>query len=186
MLWTMKHWARVMGPCAGSDGDLLFKKSSVNLTRMEEFSFGPLFNNGSVEKTVAPTNASAKVAADGLTQSVVTGRSSAVQLKVPADVTVEPLKVGIEIVSPNSLTSERTRSVGSEDVPQPKIGVEVATEITLSKVILKQIVAEVGGTVGNLAEEPRPPEEEVRSEVRTKTSTEEVKPLPSPTSCMKA
>lgn len=36
-----------MGPCAGSDGDLLFEKSNVNLTRMEEFSFGPLFNNGS-------------------------------------------------------------------------------------------------------------------------------------------
>lgn len=44
MLWTIEHWAKVMGPCAGSDGDLLFKKSSVNLTRMEEFSYGPLFN----------------------------------------------------------------------------------------------------------------------------------------------
>ncbi|OAE24921.1 hypothetical protein AXG93_2931s1640 [Marchantia polymorpha subsp. ruderalis] len=29
-----------------SDGNLLFEKSSVNLTRMEEFSYGPLFNNG--------------------------------------------------------------------------------------------------------------------------------------------
>lgn len=46
MLWTMEHWARLMGPCAGSDGDLLFEKSSMNLTRMEEFYFGPLFNNG--------------------------------------------------------------------------------------------------------------------------------------------
>ncbi|OAE32017.1 hypothetical protein AXG93_4378s1000 [Marchantia polymorpha subsp. ruderalis] len=46
MLWTIKHWVRVMGSCAGSDGDLLFKKSSMNLTHMEEFSFRPLFNNG--------------------------------------------------------------------------------------------------------------------------------------------
>ncbi|OAE33150.1 hypothetical protein AXG93_4773s1230 [Marchantia polymorpha subsp. ruderalis] len=37
---------KVMEPCAGSDGDLLFEKSSVNLTRMEEFSYGPLFNTG--------------------------------------------------------------------------------------------------------------------------------------------
>ncbi|OAE32555.1 hypothetical protein AXG93_4334s1000 [Marchantia polymorpha subsp. ruderalis] len=41
----------------------------------------------------------------------------------------------------------------------------------LSEVILKQIVAEVGGTVGNITEisEPPPPEEEVRPEVATKT-----------------
>ncbi|OAE24579.1 hypothetical protein AXG93_2415s1610 [Marchantia polymorpha subsp. ruderalis] len=38
--------AKVMGPCAGSDGDLLFEKSSVGLTRTEEFSYGPLFSYG--------------------------------------------------------------------------------------------------------------------------------------------
>lgn len=64
--------------------------------------------------------------------------------------------------------------MGSEDVPQPKTGEEVATEFTLSKAILEQIV-----TVENLAKESKPPlqEEEVRSEIRTKTSSEEVKPL---------
>ncbi|OAE28730.1 hypothetical protein AXG93_1617s1140 [Marchantia polymorpha subsp. ruderalis] len=46
MMWRIEHWAKVMGPCAGSDGDLLFEKSSVNLTRMEEFSCVPLFNTG--------------------------------------------------------------------------------------------------------------------------------------------
>lgn len=49
------------------------------------------------------------------------------------------------------------------------------TEVTLSEAILEQIVAEVGGTVGNQVEEPRlsPPEEEVSM----KTSDEEVKTL---------
>lgn len=46
MLWTIEHWAKVMGPCAGSDGDLLFEKSSVGLTRTEEFSYGSLFSSG--------------------------------------------------------------------------------------------------------------------------------------------
>ncbi|OAE34087.1 hypothetical protein AXG93_2891s1110 [Marchantia polymorpha subsp. ruderalis] len=35
-----------MGPCAGSDGDLLFEKNSVGLTRGEEFSYRPLFESG--------------------------------------------------------------------------------------------------------------------------------------------
>ncbi|OAE22125.1 hypothetical protein AXG93_1175s1350 [Marchantia polymorpha subsp. ruderalis] len=28
MLWTIEHWVKVMGPCVGSDGDLLFEKRS--------------------------------------------------------------------------------------------------------------------------------------------------------------
>ncbi|OAE35313.1 hypothetical protein AXG93_392s1620 [Marchantia polymorpha subsp. ruderalis] len=83
------------------------------------------------------------------------------------------------MVSPNSLSLERMRSLGSEDVPQPNIGGEVATEVTLSEAILEQIVAEVDGTVGNQVEEPRPPppEKEVTLEVSMKTSSEEVKTL---------
>ncbi|OAE33099.1 hypothetical protein AXG93_1913s2010 [Marchantia polymorpha subsp. ruderalis] len=46
MLWRIEHWTKMMGPCAGSDGDLLFEKSSVRLTRIEEFSYGPLFSFG--------------------------------------------------------------------------------------------------------------------------------------------
>lgn len=34
-----------MEPCTGSNGDLLFEKSSVELTLIEEFSYGPLFNS---------------------------------------------------------------------------------------------------------------------------------------------
>ncbi|OAE20491.1 hypothetical protein AXG93_4698s1430 [Marchantia polymorpha subsp. ruderalis] len=45
-LWMIEHWAKLMGPCAGSDVDLLFEKSSVGLTRIEEFSYGPLFSSG--------------------------------------------------------------------------------------------------------------------------------------------
>lgn len=46
MLWMIEHWASVMGPCAGSDGDLMFEKDIVKITRAEEFTFGPLFKNG--------------------------------------------------------------------------------------------------------------------------------------------
>ncbi|OAE32674.1 hypothetical protein AXG93_2384s1000 [Marchantia polymorpha subsp. ruderalis] len=46
MLWTIEHWTMVLGPCAGSEGDLLFEKNSVGLTRGEEFSYGPLFETG--------------------------------------------------------------------------------------------------------------------------------------------
>ncbi|OAE19998.1 hypothetical protein AXG93_3213s1000 [Marchantia polymorpha subsp. ruderalis] len=136
-------------------------------------------SGGSVKKTVAPTNVSAEVAVDEPTQPVVTKGPHMVQVEVPAHVTLEPSKKRTKIASPNSLSSKHTRSVGSENVPQLKIGEEEATEFTLSEAILEQIVAEVGGIVRNLAKEPRPPppEEEVRSEIRTKTSSEEVKPL---------
>ncbi|OAE21890.1 hypothetical protein AXG93_1998s1300 [Marchantia polymorpha subsp. ruderalis] len=40
MLWTIEHWTKVLGRCAGSDGDLIFEKISVVLTRTEEFSYG--------------------------------------------------------------------------------------------------------------------------------------------------
>ncbi|OAE30334.1 hypothetical protein AXG93_4201s1350 [Marchantia polymorpha subsp. ruderalis] len=109
------------------------------------------------------------------TQLVVIEGHSSVLVEVPADGTVEPLKERTEMVSPNSLSSERTRSGGSEDVPQPKIGGEVMKEVTLSEAILEQIVAEVGGTVGNRVEEPGPPPPE--EEVKMKTSGEEVKTL---------
>ncbi|OAE31110.1 hypothetical protein AXG93_1928s1030 [Marchantia polymorpha subsp. ruderalis] len=46
MLWTVEHWTKVMGPCAGSDEDLLFEKSSVGLTCTKEFSYGPFFSSG--------------------------------------------------------------------------------------------------------------------------------------------
>lgn len=38
MLWTIKHWTTVLGPCAGNEGDLLFEKNSIGLKRGEEFS----------------------------------------------------------------------------------------------------------------------------------------------------
>ncbi|OAE33771.1 hypothetical protein AXG93_4361s1040 [Marchantia polymorpha subsp. ruderalis] len=44
MLWTIEHWTKAMGPCAGSDGDILFERSSVGLTRTKEFSHRPLFS----------------------------------------------------------------------------------------------------------------------------------------------
>lgn len=102
---------------------------------------------------------------------------SAVTVEVPADVTVEPSEERREIASLSFLSSQQTLFVGSEDVLESKFIEEVATEFTLSEAILERIVVEVGGTVGNIAEdlEPPPLEEEVRSKIRTKTSEEKVK-----------
>ncbi|OAE22113.1 hypothetical protein AXG93_1175s1230 [Marchantia polymorpha subsp. ruderalis] len=87
---------------------------------------------------------------------------------------MEPSEERTEIASPSFLSSEQTRSVGSDNMLQPKSGEEVAKELTLSEAILEQIVAEVDGTVGNIIEDPDPPppEEEVKSEIATKTSEE--------------
>ncbi|OAE23091.1 hypothetical protein AXG93_2590s1010 [Marchantia polymorpha subsp. ruderalis] len=73
----------------------------------------------------------------------------------------------------------KTQFVGSEDILQPKSSEELVKELTLSEAILEQIVAEIGGIVGNITEFPKPPspEEEVRSEVATKTSEEGPKTL---------
>ncbi|OAE23962.1 hypothetical protein AXG93_2836s1020 [Marchantia polymorpha subsp. ruderalis] len=67
----------------------------------------------------------------------------AVLIKVPADGTVEPLKEGTEMVSPNSLSLERTRSAGSEEVLKPKTSEELVKELTLSDEILEQVVAQI-------------------------------------------
>ncbi|OAE26459.1 hypothetical protein AXG93_815s1210 [Marchantia polymorpha subsp. ruderalis] len=88
------------------------------------------------------------------------------------DASVEPTQQVVE-GEPSA-----TRSVGSEDVIQPKSGEELAKEFTLTEAILKQIVAEVGGTVENITEylEPPPPEEELRSKrkiAEAKTAKEE-------------
>ncbi|OAE29337.1 hypothetical protein AXG93_3102s1640 [Marchantia polymorpha subsp. ruderalis] len=81
------------------------------------------------------------------------------------------------MVSPNSLSSERTRSVGSEEVPQPKTSEELAKELTLSEEILEQVVAHVGGTVVDATDIPLPPSpvKDVRPEVEKKISEEKSK-----------
>lgn len=53
----------------------------------------------------------------------------------------------MEIVSSNSLSSERTQTAGSEGIPHPKTSEELVKELTLSDEVLEQIVAQFGGTV---------------------------------------
>lgn len=100
--------------------------------------------DSSVEITVAAANVLVKEATIKPTQPMVTGGPSAVTVEVPTDVAVEPLEERTKTASSSFLSLKQTRSVGSEDVPQPESGKEVAKELTLSEAILKQIVAEVG------------------------------------------
>lgn len=67
----------------------------------------------------------------------------------------------------------------SEYVPQSKTREELAKEFMQSEEILEQIVAQVGGTVGDIIDilAPPPPQEEVRSEVAEKTLKEGPKEL---------
>lgn len=45
LLWTVKHWTHVLGPCAGKEGDYIFKKKSVRVKQAVEFTFAQLFKN---------------------------------------------------------------------------------------------------------------------------------------------
>lgn len=87
------------------------------------------------------------------------------------------MKEGTETVSSNSLSSERTRFVDSEEVPQPKTSEELVKELTLSEEILEHVVVQVGGTVVDAADVtlPSSPVEDVRPEEEKKTSEEELK-----------
>lgn len=71
--------------------------------------------DSNVEKTFAPIVDTLEVAAGESTQPVVIEGPSADLVEVPEDKTVEPSKEGTEMISPNSLSSERTRSLGSEE-----------------------------------------------------------------------
>lgn len=76
------------------------------------------------------------------------------------------MKEGVEIISPNFLSSERTRSARSEETPQPKRDKELVKELTLSEEILEQVVTQVGGTEIESADVTLPPTpvEDVRPE----------------------
>ncbi|OAE31763.1 hypothetical protein AXG93_4874s1280 [Marchantia polymorpha subsp. ruderalis] len=136
-------------------------------------------SDSSVEKTVAPIVSTSEVAVGESTQAVEMEGPSGVLIEVPADAPAEPLKEGMKIVSPNSLSSERTWSTGSEEIPHPKMSEELVKELTLSDEILEQVVAQVEGTVEDAADIalPSSPVEDVRPEGETKTLKEEPKEL---------
>ncbi|OAE33751.1 hypothetical protein AXG93_2492s1000 [Marchantia polymorpha subsp. ruderalis] len=95
-----------------------------------------------------------------------------------SDSSVEKTVASI-IASPEVVSSKSTQPVVNEG--PSAVLVEVPTNVIVepSKGGTEMIVAEVGGTLENQVEEPGPPspEEEVRLEVRMKTSGEEVKTL---------
>ncbi|OAE33098.1 hypothetical protein AXG93_1913s2000 [Marchantia polymorpha subsp. ruderalis] len=104
---------------------------------------------------------------------------SEVSIEVPAHISAEPLKEETELVSPISLSSERTRSAQGEGTSQMKMNEDLEKEFTLSEEILEKVVARVGGTAVE-AEGitlPTSPVEEVRTEEVEKTLGEDVKTL---------
>ncbi|OAE19721.1 hypothetical protein AXG93_411s1270 [Marchantia polymorpha subsp. ruderalis] len=137
------------------------------------------YKDSSVEKTVAPIMYAPEVAVGESTQPVEAGGSLSVLIEVPADTSAKPLKEGTNIVSLNSLSSERTRSARSEETLQRKTNDELVKELTLSEEILEQVVAQIGGTVTEAADVtlPSTPVEDVRPEEMKETSSEEVKTL---------
>ncbi|OAE22558.1 hypothetical protein AXG93_731s1010 [Marchantia polymorpha subsp. ruderalis] len=89
-------------------------------------------SDSNVEKTVAPIVSTPKVIMGESTQHVGREVSSGVLIEVPAETLAEPLKEGMEIVSPNFLSSERTQTAGSERIPHLKTSEESIKELTLS------------------------------------------------------
>lgn len=86
-------------------------------------------SDSSVEKTVAPIVSTPEVVVGESTQPIGREGSSRVLIKVPTEALAEPLKEGMEIVSPNSLSSERTHTEGSEGIPHPKTSEELIEEL---------------------------------------------------------
>ncbi|OAE31206.1 hypothetical protein AXG93_4240s1050 [Marchantia polymorpha subsp. ruderalis] len=134
-------------------------------------------SDSSVEKTVAPIVSSPKVTVGESTQPVEIEGPSGVLIKVLADASAKPLKEETKMVSPNSLSSERTRSAESEEIPQLKTSEELVKELTLSDKIIEQVVAQVAGTVVDAAEITllSSPAEVVRPEEEKKISEEKSK-----------
>ncbi|OAE20210.1 hypothetical protein AXG93_1219s1100 [Marchantia polymorpha subsp. ruderalis] len=254
-----------MGPCVGSDRDLVFEKSSVGLTCTEEFSYGPLFSSGrqgtngwkttdyidpkrraialgimhilrpaiqrecvrSVDRTIGQSShfllgdfyrgmglltreekkrfpkereiltiKSSKGTEDNTRRPFIPPQTIAqgpVQVEVvrrrgkvgetsgeeKEKTLAEPLKEGMERVSPNSLSLDRTQTAGSEGIPHPKKSKELVNELTLSDEVLEQIVAQVGGTVVDDSNSAlsSSPTGEVRPAKEAKTSQEEPEEL---------
>ncbi|OAE28914.1 hypothetical protein AXG93_4891s1030 [Marchantia polymorpha subsp. ruderalis] len=100
-------------------------------------------SDSSVEKMVAPIMYEAEAAVGEQRQPVEVERSSEVLIEVPADMPTKSLKEGVEIVSPNSLSSERTRFARGEETPQLERNKELMKEPTLSEEILGQVVAQL-------------------------------------------
>ncbi|OAE31984.1 hypothetical protein AXG93_4421s1370 [Marchantia polymorpha subsp. ruderalis] len=136
-------------------------------------------SDSSVEKTVAPIVSAPEVATGKSAQPVEREGSLGVLIKVLAKALTEPSKEGMEIVSLNSMSSERRQTTGSEGIPHPKMSEELVKEVTLSDEVLEQIVAQIGGTVVDASDSalPSSPTEEVRPAKETKTSQEESKEL---------
>ncbi|OAE26119.1 hypothetical protein AXG93_2227s1020 [Marchantia polymorpha subsp. ruderalis] len=130
----------------------------------------------SVEKTVAPIVNTSEVAISEVMRSVELWVPSEMSIEDPADKPAEPLNEGTKLVSPISLSSERTQSAQGEGTPQMKMNEDLEREFTLSEEILKQVVARVGGTVVEVEgiTLQTSPVEEVRPEEGKKTSGEEV------------
>ncbi|OAE31239.1 hypothetical protein AXG93_2356s1040 [Marchantia polymorpha subsp. ruderalis] len=72
------------------------------------------------------------------TQPVEMEEPLGVLIEVPTYAPAKPLKERTEIVSSNSLSSERTRGAGNEEIPHPKTSEELVEELTLSDKILEQ------------------------------------------------
>ncbi|OAE29071.1 hypothetical protein AXG93_146s1490 [Marchantia polymorpha subsp. ruderalis] len=72
-------------------------------------------SDSSVEKTVAPIVSTPEIVVGESTQPVGREGSLGILIEVLAESMAEPLKEGMEIISPNSLSSERTRTAGSEE-----------------------------------------------------------------------
>ncbi|OAE29181.1 hypothetical protein AXG93_1862s1390 [Marchantia polymorpha subsp. ruderalis] len=97
-------------------------------------------SDSSVEKTIVPIVSTSKVTVGESTQLVEIERPSGVLIEVPADAPAEPLKERMEILSPNSLSSERIRHAGSEETSHSKTSEELVKELTLSDEVLEQVV----------------------------------------------
>ncbi|OAE31316.1 hypothetical protein AXG93_1962s1730 [Marchantia polymorpha subsp. ruderalis] len=133
------------------------------------------FSESSVAKSDAAASTTDEEKREKPTLWIVEGVPSGVQAEVLMEVAVEPSEERTAIVSLSLPPLEQTRSMGSDEVLQPKTSEELPKDLTLNEEILEQVVAQVGGLVVDAPEfhcphrlKKRQEEKEVRSGEVTK------------------
>ncbi|OAE33503.1 hypothetical protein AXG93_1467s1050 [Marchantia polymorpha subsp. ruderalis] len=139
MLWTIDHWTKVLGPCAREDGDYMFEKESVKITRAEEFTFAPLFKNAR-SGTNGWKIADYKEEACDRVRNHAHAPTAAHELRLQGRACDRVRNHEHATTAAHDLRHRwQARSMGSEEVPQPKTSEELARDLILSEEILEQI-----------------------------------------------
>ncbi|OAE32869.1 hypothetical protein AXG93_955s1070 [Marchantia polymorpha subsp. ruderalis] len=185
MLWTFKHWTRVLGSCEGKDGDYTFEKESVKVTQAEEFTFAPLFKNPrsssnerrTMEYCDSKSRAMATTAGSAKRQKVAEASGEGRRLEAcMAETEVTWWKTSKRHARPKK---KANRKVVISESSECSVAMMEGDASTTDEDRREEVAAQVGGTVVESPEilSPQATKEVVRPEAEMKSSEQEPKEL---------